>query len=121
MRCTLDRAKCGAFASFDCVDPIGGSLSQTGKYVLDSVGAVAVPAQVGEENLAPSWAVNRFEQIASRPIGKVAMPSTDALLDGPRAFFVPLEQLRAVVGFDDERINISNALGNTDWRKPKIG
>ena len=48
---------------------------------MDSVGTVAVPAQVGEENLAPAWAIDRFEQIASRAIGEVAVPAADALFD----------------------------------------
>ncbi len=121
MPCVLDPAKGGAFTGFDGVDAIGGSLSQTGKHVLNGVRTVAVSAQVGEENLTPARAVDRLEEVASRSIGKVAMPTADALLDGPGTFFVPFEQLRAIVGFDDERINISNALGDAERSESEVG
>ena len=50
----------GAFACRDCVDAIVGPRSKGGEFVLDRFGAVAIPTQVGEENLAPRRLANRL-------------------------------------------------------------
>jgi len=66
----------GAFARYDCVDAIAGALSKVGELILDRFRAVAIPTQVGEENLAPRRFANRLKQVPSRPIGKVSVTPT---------------------------------------------
>lgn len=49
----LDLLEISAVAGRDRVDAIASPLSQGGKFVLDRLGAVAIPAEVGQEYLAP--------------------------------------------------------------------
>ena len=59
--CGLDGPECRSAASFYGVDGERRALSESGKNVLDSIGAVAIAAKVGEENLAPIRIFYGFE------------------------------------------------------------
>ena len=49
------------------------------------------------------------------------MSSADALLDGPRAIFVALEQLGTVVGFDDERVDVADTFADFGRGETEVG
>ena len=88
---------------------------------MDGVGAVAVAAKVSEKNLAPVGILYGFKQVAGGLIGEVSVASADALFDGPRSAFVAFQQLRAVVGFDYERVDVADTFADF-WRgKAKVG
>lgn len=60
-----------------------------------------------EKNAPPARARDVCEEFANGFVGKVSVPSADALLGGPRAFGISLEELGAVVGLDDDDIAIA--------------
>src|SRR6188768_2668959 len=75
---------------------------------LDGGGRVTVAGKVGEEHVAPARAGDAFEQFACRGVGEVSVAAADALFGTPRALGVGLEHLGAVVGLDDEDVDLAN-------------
>lgn len=96
-------------------------LSRRSERRFDGGMAVTVAAEMREVNVAPPWARDRFEQRARAVIREMAMPSADALLRGPGAFVVGLEEMGAMVGFDDNDIALANMLMNVLRRVTEIG
>lgn len=69
-----------------------------------AVGVVAVVAQMAEHHVMQARVGHAFDELCRLVIGKVAVTGADALLGGPRAFGVSLQQLGIVIGFHKKAV-----------------
>ena len=62
--------------------------------------------------MTPAWAGDGLEQFAHGLVGEMAVAAGDALLRGPGPFQVGLEQLGAVIGLNNDHVDIAQPLVN---------
>src|SRR5690606_31743606 len=87
----------------------------------DGLEAVAIATQVSEEDVTPARTRDAFQQFARALIGKMAMASADALFERPRSLGVGLEQLRAVIGLNDDHVDLAQVFVDVLWRVAEVG
>lgn len=84
------------------------------------VGAVALAAEVGKENLLQSVAFEGHEQFQGEVVGEVTVASADALFETHGAGGTG-EQVGVVIGFEDEEIDIADFLADQLGHVAKVG
>ena len=95
----------GAFVGADDGEIAGCKRgAEAGEGGLDGGGGIAVARKVREVDAAPRRTRDGSQELAHRLVGKMTVAAGDALLGGPGALGVGLEQFGAVVGFDDDDI-----------------
>ena len=103
-----------------------GEVRESGGEVLadgfaGEVGGVAVLAQVGEEDVAEVFGGDFGDEFCGGLVRKVAVTGEDALLYGPGALGVVLEECFVVVGFDDEGVDAFHGIEDLARRVAEVG
>ena len=62
---------------------------------------VAVTAQVAQRHMAQRAVGQRLDRIGRGVVGEMTVTAHDALLDGPRAAGILLQQVQVVVGLEE--------------------
>lgn len=77
-------------------------LHQLGEMGGDFFRAIAIGAQVTEDDVIHGGMRDVADQFIDLKVGKVAVARSDALFDRPRAFGVAFEEFIVVVRFDEQ-------------------
>ena len=77
---------------------------------MSQVRFIAIAAQMPKEDLRKLGSDDLRRNIGSSVVAEVAMTAKDSLLHAPGTFYVILEELHVVIGFQDENIGLAHTL-----------
>lgn len=93
---------------------VDGGVAGGGEVVVEDFegegGGIAVAAEVAEDDAAEAGGGNGGDEFGGLVVGKVSVAAGDALFGGPGALDVGGEEVRAVVGLDEEGVKVGEAL-----------
>ena len=89
--------------------------------VMREFGAIAFAAQVGEVKMAQFGGHDLRGGFGGGLVGKMAMPSENALLEAPRSADAILQHLYVVIGFEHEHIRRADALDDQLRHVAEVG
>jgi len=92
-----------------------------GDFGPDNFGRVAVAAEVNAIQMPEVWMQNLLQEISGAFVGKMAVPAGDALLEVRRAKRIVAQEIKVVIGFEQENFAFAHAIGNEAGAVAKIG
>ncbi len=95
-------------------------IEQAFKAETDFFRAVAIRAEVAEDDTAEAGMGDIPDEFLNLHVGEVAMAGGDALFDRPRTFRIEFQQFVIIIGFDKKSGQVFQALFDAFGDKPGI-
>ena len=92
-----------------------------GDFGPDNFGRIAVAAEVNAIQMPEVWMQNLLQKISGAFVGKMAVSAGDALLEVRRAKRIVAQEIKVVIGFEQENFAFAHAIGNEAGAVAEVG